>query len=169
MGFIEIGYIYKVHGYKGNVLAKITEPNPDLFHAIDAIFLDVNTPPVPFFCERFTIQKKDQALIHFEDINSEADAKALIGKKLLLPDEVYHKAEIDGPKRFKGWQLILNDGSELGRIEEIEETGSSAFAILFFDDDELFIPIHEDFIVKEDLEQKTLVMNLPEGILNIND
>ena len=53
-------------------------------------------------------------------------------------------------------------------VDQVEELPTQELAVLRVADKEIRIPIVEDFYTDIDLENKVIVMNLPDGLLDLN-
>ena len=70
---------------------------------------------------------------------------------------------------IESFKVTLNDGSLAGTVTEIfENPGQWLIKIETEEGKELLIPFHEDLIIKIDRKNKTICMDLPEGLTEIN-
>jgi len=90
-----LGKIVKKYSFKGELLAKLDTDEPDLYDNLDAIFIDLRGNLVPFFVEASQLHKSDLLRLKFEDVDTEADADALMKTELYLPLELLPKLEGD--------------------------------------------------------------------------
>jgi 16S rRNA processing protein RimM len=64
---------------------------------------------------------------------------------------------------------VFNEGLLVGKIEEInDQTDNVLFCVVTDSDEMVMIPAVEDFIVDIDHKNKALYLDLPEGLLTIN-
>ena len=69
-----------------------------------------------------------------------------------------------------GFKVLLNDKRILGKITQVAHNpGQDLLSILTPENKEILIPLHEDFIAKVDKRSKTIVMDLPEGLIELNN
>ena len=77
-----------------------------------------------------------------------------------------HKDDI---QNLSGYKVLLQDGNLLGVITEvISNPGQLILNVISENNRDMLIPLHEDFIVKVDKRKKILVMDIPEGLTEIN-
>ena len=88
-----LGKIVKKYSFKGELLAKLDTDEPELYENLDAIFIDLRGNLVPFFVESSQLHKSDLLRLNFEDVDSEADADALLKCDLYLPLDLLPKLE----------------------------------------------------------------------------
>jgi 16S rRNA processing protein RimM len=61
-----------------------------------------------------------------------------------------------------------DNGNEIGTISDIDDnTDNWLFIVQRPDGSEVMIPAHEEFIAKINQEEKTIVMDLPLGLLDL--
>ena len=64
---------------------------------------------------------------------------------------------------------MLSDKSIVGTVEEIiQNPGQDLLRILSAEKKEILIPFHTDFITAVSKKKKTITMDLPEGLMEIN-
>ena len=127
------------------------------FDVMDGIF-------VPFFIETYRYRNDTLALVSFDGIDNETDARTLYGKTVyvkrgLLPDG----AEEESLLAFIGYRLTDSCGHEIGTIDAVDDTTDN---ILFSVGDHL-LPAAALEIVEIDHESKTIMAELPDGLLDL--
>lgn len=163
-----IGQINKPHGVNGELSFTFssdvfdTEEIPYLIMEIEGIY-------VPFFIEEYRFKTNSTGLIKFEDINSEEAARDLIGLAIYVPKKYLHNVENEEIELsyFVGFMLCDLKAGEIGLVSEIDETTENALFVIERQDEELLIPIGEDYITNIDHDHKIITLNLPEGLLDL--
>ena len=84
-GYFQVGYVRKKHGFKGDVVVRITADDPSPYDDVDAFFLENQGKAIPIFIETSRGVKADESIVRFDGIEGEAAAQALIGSVLWLP------------------------------------------------------------------------------------
>lgn len=170
--YISIGKIIKPHGYKGDVTLRIDSEFIDILNASDHLFLELNSMNVPFFVDSFSSKNNGHFRVKFEDVNSEEESKRLSAK------EIFHKIELinelnpnhDIMSEFDGFKVFDEEHGLIGQVEQLADyNGSSMFEIVDAFGQEIMIPFHEDFVISIDPKKKEIKLNLPEGLINLND
>ncbi len=135
-----LGKIVKKYSFKGELLAKLDTDQPDLYDNLEAIFIDLRGNLVPFFIESSQLHKSDLLRLNFEDVNSEADADALIKSELYLPLDLLPK--LDGDKFYFheviGFTIKDKNFGDVGILRGIND--STAQALFEIDRDGIEIP-----------------------------
>jgi 16S rRNA processing protein RimM len=66
-------------------------------------------------------------------------------------------------KHFTGWQVVDSVCGALGEIDYVEDsTANTIFCI-----EGKLVPATEDFIERIDAKERTIYMNLPDGLLDL--
>ena len=164
---IQVGRTQKPYGIKGeiNILfinAEYAELDSEYY------FLMIENIPVPFFIEDFTFSTDVIARVKFEDINDEKAASKYTNLDVYMPREMLKElegSETSGWSNFIGYKVVGGDGEFIGKISSVDESTINTLFILHNGEKEILIPATEDFITAIDEEEKTIDMNLPEGLL----
>lgn len=164
-----LGKIVKKYSYKGELLAKLDTDEPDLYENIDAVFMDLRGNLVPFFIESSQLHKSDLLRLKFEDVDTEADADALIKSELYLPLNLLPKLE--GDKFYYheviGFTITDSNFGTVGIIKAINDTTAQALFEIDRNGTEILIPMNDEFIVKVDKPNKTIEVKTPEGLIEL--
>jgi len=86
-----LGYVAKLHGFKGEVSLFLDVTNPEDYETLDAVFIEINGQLSPFFVESFKLKNKGFAAVKFEGVNTENDARIILRKNLFLPAQILPK------------------------------------------------------------------------------
>ena len=70
---------------------------------------------------------------------------------------------------FIGFELPDSDGTRVGEIIDVDEQTENAIFIVERGDSELMVPASDDLIVEFDIDKRLMVMDLPQGLLDLND
>ena len=70
------------------------------------------------------------------------------------------------PINFLNYEVVEND-KVLGKIVEVIEQPHQVLCRIDFNGKEAFIPLHEETIVKIDKKKQQVIVELPEGLLEI--
>jgi 16S rRNA processing protein RimM len=164
-----LGKIVKKYSFKGELLAKLDTDQPDLYDNLEAVFINLRGNLVPFFIESSQLHKSDLLRLNFEDVNSEADADALIKSELYLPLDLLPKLE--GDKFYFheviGFTIKDKNFGDVGILRGINDSTAQALFEIDRDGIEILIPMNDEFIDKVDRKNKTIVVNTPEGLIDL--
>lgn len=163
-----IGYFTKTKGLKGEIQLYFEfDAYEDL--ELDVVFADLNGKMVPFFVSSFKLYPNNTGLFYFDDLDHIDKAQALVKKKVYLPlDKMPERDEDDFTyDDLKGFTVSDETQGELGEIIEVNEYPQHFVATVLYQNKEILFPLNEDMIVEIDEDEKTLLVNLPEGLLDL--
>jgi 16S rRNA processing protein RimM len=164
----KIGWILKPHGLKGEVTMVLDEDAPEDFSFIESVFLEQNKRLVPYFIEAFSMQAK-KAFVKFEDVDS-VDKATKISKQSVYIEK--SKRPKSGRGQFYDDEVIdfeVHDGEKglLGKVREVMQAGPNRLLVVDYDNKEVLIPVNGPFIASINKTKKTVLVNLPEGFLEL--
>ncbi|WGH77077.1 ribosome maturation factor RimM [Tenacibaculum tangerinum] len=164
-----LGKIVKKHSFKGEVVIKLDTDEPDLYENLESVFVDLGNNLVPFFIENSRLSKGTMFRVKFEDVDTEADAEAILRSGVYLPLELLPK--LSGNKFYYheviGFTVIDASFGEVGTIASINDTSAQPLFEINREGKEIFIPMIDDFIVKVDRENQTIEVDVPEGLIEL--
>jgi len=164
-----LGKIVKKYSFKGELLIKLDTDEPDLYENLDALFVDLRNNLVPFFIDSSQLHKSDLLRVKFEDVDTEADADALIKSDIYLPLEFLPKLEDDKFyfHEIIGFQVIDKNHGNIGTIKSVNDSTAQALFEIDKDGTEILIPMNDEFITKVDKNNKEILVNTPEGLIDL--
>ena len=167
----KIGLFNKPHGIHGELQFTFTD---DIFDRVDCDYLIclLDGIFVPFFIEEYRFRSDSTALVKLEGINTAERARMFTNVEVYFPVKHAEEAE-DGELSwnfFVGFRMEDVRHGELGEVVEVDTTTvNTLFVVEQEDGEELLIPAQEEFIVEINQEKKLITVELPEGLLNLED
>lgn len=167
----KIGKIGKPHGVKGEVSLMFED---DVFDRVDADYLVllIDGILVPFFFEEYRFKSDETALVKFCDIDTKEQAQELTGCDVYFSRKLSEDGREDmSLNEAENFKLLdaNNDNSLIGTIKSVDySTVNTLFNVETPDGKEIMIPASEDFIVDIDTEKHFIVVDLPEGLLDLD-
>jgi len=164
-----LGKIVKKYSFKGEVLAKLDTDDPDIYEHLDAVFVELRDKLIPFFVEQSQLHKSELLRIKFEEVDTEADADAILKSDLYLPLDLLPKLE---GNQFYFHEIIgftITDKAfgEVGVIKGVNDSTAQALFEIDRDGVEILIPMNDDFIVVVNRDTKTIMVDVPEGLIDL--
>jgi len=160
-----VGKIVKIHGLKGEINALLEVEHPEQLLKKESFFVEINKKLVPFFVQKCSIHS-NKAIIKFEDVDSPESAQALVRSVLFLPASEYEPEE-DSLLQIQGYIVMDANLGELGKVKEIYNTPGQDLLSMIYKEKEVLIPVNDNIILKADHRKKKLMVNLPEGLLDL--
>jgi 16S rRNA processing protein RimM len=157
----------------GELKIVIEEHYTEDFLKNERLFIEQKGDKIPYFVE--TVRGSDAHIIKFEDIDNREVALALQSRKVFLrPDDLIPDAErtLERPEEtalqyayLVGYALTDRTLGTIGHIEEVLEMPQQEMAALHYKSRYTLIPLHPALILAIHPEQKTIDMDLPEGLV----
>lgn len=164
-----LGKIAKKFSFKGEVLIYLDTDEPELYQDMESVFVEFNKDLIPFFIENSGLHKNDFLRVKFEDVDSEEEADKMIGCGVYLPLSMLPKLE---GNQFYFHEVIGFDIEDkrlgvFGKIVSINDTTAQPLFEVVNGEVEILVPMIDQFLVKIDRENKKVIMDLPEGLIEM--
>jgi 16S rRNA processing protein RimM len=164
-----LGKIAKKFSFKGEVLIYLDTDEPELYEDMESVFVEFNKNLVPFFIENSNLHKGDFLRVKFEDVDDEAEADSIMGCEIYLPLNMLPKLE---GNKFYFHEVIGFEIEDLrlgifGKIVSINDTSAQPLFEVINGNVEILVPMIDQFLVKIDRENKKVIMDLPEGLVEM--
>jgi 16S rRNA processing protein RimM len=167
----KIGFFKKTHGVFGEL---VLEYEPQFEYSLEnanRVFVEIDGLLVPFFFteEGFRFKTENSAILTFDGVDSEKYAKRMVGNSVFL----FKTEIIEIPNEFFESQLVnylLTDEKlgDIGIIEQVDNYAGNIVLTVNYRGQELLTPFNNDFLLEIDKKNKTLKLNLPEGIIDLS-
>ena len=170
---IAIGHYNKPHGVAGELSATV-DVDIDVLSGLSCLVSDMDGIYVPFFVNSLRPKTSETVLLTIDGINSEQEAARLVNHDIFALKREYRQESVDADADgypldyFIGFELQDSDGTRVGEIVQVDEQTENAIFIVDDGEGELLLPASDDLIVEFDLDKKVMVMDLPQGILDLN-
>ena len=164
-----LGKIAKKFSFKGEVLLYLDTDEPELYENMESVFVEFNNNLVPFFIENSSLHKNDFLRVQFEDVDSEEEADSILNCDVYLPLSMLPK--LSGNKFYFheviGFEIEDKRLGVFGKIVSINDTTAQPLFEVLNGEVEMLIPMIDHFLVEIDRKNKKVVMDLPEGLVEM--
>ncbi|MFC8669540.1 ribosome maturation factor RimM [Streptomyces sp. NPDC057199] len=164
-----VARVGRAHGIKGEVTVEVRTDEPELRLGPGAVLATDPASAGPLTIETGRVHS-GRLLLRFEGVRDRNGAEAL--RNTLLIAEVDPDDKPEDPDEYYDHQLmdldvVLEDGTEVGRITEISHLPSQdLFVVERADGTEVLIPFVEEIVVDIDLEKQRAVIDPPPGLID---
>lgn len=170
---VQLGYIRKPHALSGEV-ELVFEPEMELtLEQAKWVFLEIENELVPFFIpqEGLRFKSETSALVHFEDIDSQERAKIITGCKVFVTqnDFVQGEEEEITPSYLLNFKVTDQTHGNLGVITEVNDYSGNMVITVEKEGKEIILPLSDELIVSMNEEIRELILDCPEGLIDLND
>ena len=148
----KIGLFNKPHGIHGELQFTFTD---DIFDRVDCDYLVclLDGIFVPFFMEEYRFRSDSTALVKLEGVDTAERARMFTNVEVYFPMK---HAEEAGEGELS-WEFFVGF-----RMEDVHHG-------MLGEGEELLVPAQEEFIRGIDQQQKLITVELPEGLLNLDE
>ena len=158
-----IGQVLKSNGRDGELLVSFSGISPEDIDLEEPVFIEFDGLPVPFYFEAFSQRGNSRALVRLTGVHSLTDADELAGAVLYAEDDLYEDEEED----LTGWTVLDADGTKVGTVSAHEDIPGNPCIWVETGHGESLLPLREELVLDVDETEKTLRMEIPEGLLNL--
>ncbi len=164
-----LGKIVRKHSFKGEVVIKLDTDEPELYRNMESVFVELGSNLVPFFIEKSSLHKGNQLRVLFEDLYTEEEADSILKSDIYLPLDLLPK--LSGNKFYYheviGFAIEDVNFGVVGTIVHINDSAAQPLFEIDREGSEVFIPMIDDFIKTVDRDNKTIVVETPEGLIDL--
>lgn len=165
----KIGKIGKPHGVKG----ELTLFFDDVFDRVEAeyLVLCVDGILVPFYMDDWRFKTGETALVKFTDIDTKEAASELTGCEVFFPKHLSDREEDDLTwDEIKGFEVVDANHGNIGNVVSIDEsTVNVIMEVETAKGNIILVPANENLIKEVDPENRRIVVDLPDGLVDLND
>ena len=160
---LRIAQVLKSNGTDGELLISFFDVSPEDIDLQEPVFIYFDGLPVPFYFESFRQRGNSRALVRLTGVRSLKDADELAGEAIWA-DYFEEEAGED----LTGWTVKSPEGETIGTVTDYEDIpGNTCLWVKRPGGGEVLLPFHEDLVVEADEKTGTLVLSIPEGILDL--
>lgn len=165
---LHIATFVKTHGVEGELIIAFENNYLEEDIKMEVIFIDLDGGLVPFFITPKSLKPKTSttAIVRLDDVKTNEKAAFFVSQKIYFPKE--ELSENENQNELIGFLVIDEKLGEIGIIEDILDYTNNPLIQIFCEGNEILLPYNQDLFVGIDTNEKVLVVNLPEGLLEIN-
>jgi len=164
--YFYLGKITKRFGLKGELVVYLDTDEPEKYHKLELVFLDIDGEPIPFFIKETKIKARNQLIVLFQDIDS-ASSSHYVDADLYLP--LSSLPILEGNKFYyheiKGFTIIDAAHGNIGVCESVLDSSTQAVMQIIHPKGEILVPIVDDFIKKVNRDARTIEIETPLGLI----
>ena len=168
--FITIARIVKTRGNRGEVLVDSLTDFPDRFDALEKVWLAFGDRPPEEIGLDFSWEHNGRRILKFEGVDSISSAEKLVGCLVQIPDDQAVKL----PRgTFFDHDLIgcsVEDGRGhfWGVVDSILRIPGNSQLVVKNLDREFLVPAVENICTEISIDQKRIIIDPPEGLMDLD-
>ncbi|MFD3545065.1 ribosome maturation factor RimM [Streptomyces sp. NPDC058655] len=164
-----VARIGRAHGIKGEVTVEVRTDEPEQRLGPGAVLQTEPASAGPLTIETGRVHS-GRLLLRFEGVKDRTGAEALRNILLIAevdPTELPEEEDEYYDHQLMDLDVVLADGTEIGRITEISHLPSQdLFIVERPDGSEVMIPFVEEIVAEIDLEEQRCVITPPPGLID---
>lgn len=168
----QIGFIQKPHGINGELVIRFQEQYYSTLEEANTIFLEIEGLLVPYFIIDNSIRFRtgDSAIMKFDWVETGTQAQKLTGLSVFIENEniVIEEDSFD-IRMLEGFILFDQLKNQIGNIVAVNDFAGNIILDVNYLGKEIMIPFNEDFLIDLDIPKKIITLDLPEGLLNLDE
>jgi len=166
---VAFGRIVRSQGRDGTVKLKLREKGPAGFSP-GTVYIERSSGLEAFAVEFFRIDR-NSPFLKLRGVDTLAQADALAGAEVLAEAGEFRRLEPDRFYDFQvlGSRVVTRDGAEVGEVAGILEAGGPVLLVVRRGDEDVYVPFTEGICVKVDPEAREIVIDPPDGLLDLNE
>lgn len=168
INYCSIGKLVATFGVGGELILRHELGKKTALKGLETLYLeDRKEELLPYFIESARAKTDQELYIKLENIDTKEAAQKLVQKQVWLEEEAFHQyAGKSAPISLLGFHIIDN-GTDIGEILEVIEQPHQVLCRIDLDGKEALIPIHQETLQKIDQHKKQVLVELPDGLLDI--
>ncbi|WP_079406258.1 ribosome maturation factor RimM [Streptomyces sp. 3211] len=164
-----VARIGRAHGIKGEVTVEVRTDEPELRLSPGAVLKTEPATVGPLTIETGRVHS-GRLMLRFAGVKDRTGAEALRNTLLIAevdPSELPEEEDEYYDHQLMDLDVVLEDGTEIGRITEISHLPSQdLFIVERPDGSEVMIPFVEEIVAEIDLEEQRCVITPPPGLID---
>ncbi len=166
--FVPLGEIVATHGLAGWVRFNPLNPNSDTLSIGLEVYLEIAGAPSKYEIEAVQ-QHGKQLLIKLTGIDHIDRARMCIGATLLVKDTALAALEDGEYYQYQviGFEVVDTAGKKIGKLVSMLSTAGGELYVVEGPSGEHLIPAVKDIVAKVDFIEKKIVIDPPEGLLDL--
>jgi 16S rRNA processing protein RimM len=170
VGKVKIGKIMDAHGIRGEIGVVVFSGDVSWIDDAEVLYI-----PRKNVFEEHKIKKirphKKGFICHLENFLDRNKAEEYKGREVWVDEDIF--VSEDGESIYLSeilhFEVIDSQMGSLGRIEAFSSNGIQDLLVIHQEGKEIEIPFVKEFVLNIDFENQKIEMELPEGLLQINE
>jgi 16S rRNA processing protein RimM len=166
---VALGKILRSEGRDGRVKLRLSEKGPTGFGGA-TVYIRRAAGLEAFAIESLTVDR-NAYFLKLRGIDTLAAADALAGRDVFAAEADFRRLARDRFYDFEvlGSRVVTRDGTEVGEVAGILDAGGPLLLVVRRGSEEAYVPFTEAICVKVDREAGEIVIDPPDGLLELNE
>ena len=165
--WVTVARLGKTRGNRGEITALALSDRPERYQALGQVYLCGTGAPLSRQVER-TWFHNGTLIFKFQGVDTISEAELLAGMEVRIP--LAERTELEPGEFFQsdlvGCEVVdRKSGARLGRVEAWQDGGGGGLLVV---EGGLLIPFARSICVEIDVQARRIVVELPEGLRELN-
>ncbi|MFC2114970.1 ribosome maturation factor RimM [Bacteroidota bacterium] len=162
---ILLGSIAKIHGVRGELIIRTTNPSFDLKENWESIFLQIDGILVPFFISGLKAFKPGEWVLKLDWYDTRNQAEKLVGYPVWIQkDWMEPVGEEIFMDELIGFKFVDAISAQQGTIVDFMDIPDNPVFEVKIGREKKLIPAREELILEVDTEKRQITMEVPDGL-----
>ena len=166
---LRVGVITQTHGIRGEVKVFPTTDDPQRFKKLKKCVIEARRENMELEVESVKFFKQF-VILKFKGYDNINDIEQFLKKDLMVTRE--NAVQCEPGEYFIcdliGLDVITDDGSNLGKLTNVLETGANnVYEVTMTNGKQVLIPVIDQCILAHDMDKKTVMVHLLDGLLEL--
>ncbi|MFB6317659.1 ribosome maturation factor RimM [Saccharicrinis sp. FJH54] len=167
---IKIGKLGKAHGTKGAFNLTLYDAFFDDEDTVEYLLVLFEGYLVPFFIEELVLTDIKSGIIKFDHIHKPEDTREFVNCELYAAhDQVSWHTDVQQENELEGFSVMDKRFGNLGTVTEVQLDTPNPLLLSEHNKKIIYIPYNNSIILSIEPESRTVITEVPDGLLDIND
>ncbi|NOT61840.1 MAG: 16S rRNA processing protein RimM [Acidobacteria bacterium] len=166
---ISIARIARPQGIRGEVVADVLTDYPERFAERRQVWLGKTAAAARLIeLEKARIHQH-RVILKFKGCDTRNDAELLREQQVMIEREALVELPANEFFHFDliGCAIVTREGETLGTVSDVQDFGAAPLLVTTINEREVMIPLADSICVEVDTAQKRILVELPEGLLDL--
>lgn len=161
-----IGKVKDAHGLQGELFIIFFSKDYSWAQDLDSLYISNESYEIIKLSEH-----KDGLKVKLKGLSNRNQSESLIGQSVYVSEDFFTSEDGDSIylSEIENFLVIDQALGELGQIKSFSYNGAQDLLVVYYKNKDIEIPFVEEFVVDINYDQKIIHMNLPDGLIEIND
>ena len=166
---ITIARIARPQGVRGEVIGDLLTDYPERFAQRQQVWLGKSETSARLIELEYARMHQRRIVLKFKGYDSRNDVESLREMRVMVERDTLVELPANEFFHFDliGCAIVTPDGETLGEVSAVQDFGAAPLLIVKQPEKELMIPLTDSICVEIDTAQKRIVVELPEGLLDL--
>lgn len=167
---LNIGFFQKPHGVFGTLILNFSEGLEDIVDQTSVFLVETEGILVPWFTadDGIRVISSKTALVDLDWIDDEESAKRLSGKSVWVENTgIATELNTAVEDEWTGYRIFDSHVELVGEVTGVNDYSGNLVFTVATSKGELLLPFHHDLAGHHDRKNKTLILELPDGIFDL--